>query len=73
MTDILEPSRKVKTLRTRIFMEKYRNDMRLVNDALRQIQIECVSLEILVSNVMSENNRLIHEANKGKEDIEVPF
>ncbi len=73
MTDTLEPSRKVKTLRRRIFMPKYRDDMRLVNDALRVIQQECLSLEIQHAALESDNHRLVWEANKGKEDVEVPF
>ena len=73
MTDILEPSRKVKTLRLRIWGRKYRDDMRLINDALREIQQECLSLEIQRDVLEMENRRLVHEANIGKVDVEVPF
>ncbi len=70
MTDILEPSRSVKELRGRLFTIK---DMRLINDALRDIQRECITLEIQLNNVMLENNRLVWEANRDKDDKEVPF
>ena len=67
---ILEPSRKVKMLRQRLFNIK---DMRLINDALREIQHECVALEIQVNNLGAENIRLTWEANRDKDDVEVPF
>ena len=73
MTDILEPSRKVKTLRLRIWGNKYRNDMRLVNDALREIQQECITIEIQRDVLEMENRRLVHEANIGLPDEEVAF
>ena len=73
MTDILEPSRKVKTLRLRIWEPKYGVDIRLVNDALREIQQECLSLEIQRDALVMDNNRLVHEANIGLPDVEVPF
>ncbi len=70
MTDILEPSRRVKELRAIIYTVK---DMRTVNDALRYIQSQCLALEIQLNNVMLENQRLVHQANQGKEDREVAF
>ena len=70
MSNTLEPSRRVKELRTIIYTVK---DMRVVNDKLREIQSQCLALEIQLTNVMVENQRLVHEANRGKEDIEVPF
>ncbi len=70
MTDILEPSRRVKELRTIIYTVK---DMRVVNDKLRIIQAQCLALEIQLNNVMLENQRLVHEANIGLPDEEVAF
>ena len=67
---VLEPSRRVKELRGRLYTIK---DMRLVNDALRDIQRQCLALEIQLNNVMLENNRLVWEANRDKDDVEVPF
>ena len=58
MTDTLEPSKKVKTLRLRIYMPKYRNDMRLVNDALAEIQRECIALEIQRAELTQANLEL---------------
>ena len=73
MTDILEPSRRVKELRGRIFNENLRRDMRLINDALREIQSQCLALEIQLNNGMLENQRLVHEANIGLPDEEIAF
>ena len=70
MTDILEPSRRVKELRTIIYTVK---DMRVVNDKLRDIQAQCLALEIQLNNVMLENQRLVHEANIGLPDEEIAF
>jgi hypothetical protein len=70
MTDILEPHKKVKWLRQELWNIE---DKRLINDKLREIQHECTALEIQVNNLGVENQRLVHQANKGKEDIEVPF
>lgn len=73
MTDILEPSRKVKTLRREIYTKRFLNDVRLVGDALKEIQRECLSLEIQHAALEADNRRLVHEANKGKEDVEIAF
>ena len=70
MTDILEPSRRVKELPSIIFTTR---DMRKVNDMLREIQSQCLALEINYNNAMVENAHLVHEANKGKVDVEIPF
>ena len=52
MSNTLEPSRRVKELRTIIYTVK---DMRVVNDKLREIQSQCLALEIQLTNVMVEN------------------
>ncbi len=70
MSKTLEPSRKVSELRTKLYTIK---DKRLINDALREIQRECLALEIQLNNVMVENQRLVHEANIGLPDEEVAF
>ena len=70
MTDILEPSRRVKNLRSRLYDIK---DRRLIMDILREIQRECITIEIQLDKVTAENRRLVHEANIGLPDEEVAF
>ena len=73
MTDILEPSRKVKTLRAQIWLPAMSADKRLISDALREIQRECITLEIQRDVLEMENRRLVHEANIGLPDEEIAF
>ena len=70
MTDVLEPHKKVKWLRQELWNIK---DKRVINDKLKEIQHECTALEIQVNNLGAENIRLTWEANRDKDDVEVPF
>ncbi len=66
----LKPSRKIKELRERLYNIK---DKRQIDDALRVIQRETISLETQLNNARVHNQNLVHQANQGKEDAEVPF
>ncbi len=63
-------SRKIKALRAQLYNIK---DRRKIDDALRTIQRETISLELQLNNTKVHNQRLVHQANQGKEDVEVPF
>ena len=70
---VLVPSRKIKELRGKIWDKRMRNDMRLINDALKEIQAECVAVEIQRDNLERINIRLTWEINRDVDDVEVPF
>lgn len=68
----LNPSKRVKLLRQELYTKKMR-DRRRIDDALRVIQRETISLETQLNNARVHNQNLVHQANQGKEDAEVPF
>ena len=70
MVDTLEPHKKVKHLRQELWNIK---DKRVINDKLKEIQHECVALEIQVNNLGAENIRLTWEINRDEDDKEVAF
>lgn len=66
---LLEPSRKLRHLRKLGFK---RHPGAIKHD-LMEIEREVISLEIQNADLRRINLELVHRANEGREDVEIPF
>ena len=68
----LRPSKRIKELRSQLYQIK---DKRKIDNRLREIQREVITLEVQHNNLTIKNRELVHESNEalGLPDPIVPF
>ena len=66
----LEPRKKIRSLRKRIFSIR---DRRVIKDKLIEIEREVIALEVQNEELREANQELVRQANVGRPDPEVAF